>query len=245
MKGKLFLVGLGPGTEKHMTVKAAEAIKNAELIVGYKTYLDLIKNLIKGKRVISAGMTQEIERAKIAVEKAIDGKKVALVSSGDPGIYAMGSAVFEYLKEKNLSIEIEVIPGITAASAAAALLGSPLGNDFAVISLSDLLTPWKIIQERLENAAKADFVIVLYNPKSSGREKQFEMAVRILKKYRNSSTPVGIVRNAMRKNESVTITSLAELMHQKIDMLTTLIIGSSKTFIYGGKMITPRGYETR
>jgi precorrin-3B C17-methyltransferase len=242
MPEKIFLVGIGPGKREHMSLRAIDAIKEADVIVGYRTYLGLVKDLIKEKEVIPRGMKQEVERAKLAVEKALEGKKVAVVSSGDPGVYAMASAVFEYLKEKNIFLDVDVIPGITAASAASALLGSPLGHDFAVISLSDLLTPWEVIENRLEEAAKGDFVIVLYNPKSKGRKKQIEKAAEILERYRNLGTPVGIVRNAMREGESVKITSLKEMLDHEIDMLTTIIIGNSKTFVFNRRMITPRGY---
>jgi precorrin-3B C17-methyltransferase len=242
MPGKIFLVGIGPGKREHMSLRAIDAIKEADVIVGYRTYLGLVKDLIKEKEVIPRGMKQEVERAKLAVEKALEGKKVAVISSGDPGVYAMASAVFEYLKERNVSLDVEVIPGITAASAASALLGSPLGHDSAAISLSDLLTPWEVIENRLEEAAKGDFVIVLYNPKSKGRKKQIEKAAEILKKFRKPETPVGIVRNAMREGGSVKITSLEEMLDHEIDMLTTVIVGNSKTFVFNGRMVTPRGY---
>lgn len=242
---KISLVGIGPGSREHMTSKAVEAIKSADVVVGYETYLRLVKDFLAGKDVISSGMTRELERAKAAVEKAKQGKKVALISGGDPGIYAMASVVFEFLKEENADLDIEVIPGITAASAAAALLGSPLGHDFAVISLSDLLTPWGVIEKRLSSAAQSDFVVVLYNPKSKGREWQIEKAVEILKKYRKASTPVGIVRNAMREGESVVVTTLDKMLECKMDMLTTVIVGSSETFVFKSRMITPRGYKSK
>ncbi len=242
---KISLVGIGPGSKEHMTSKAVDAIRNADVVVGYETYLRLVKDFLAGKEVISSGMTRELERAKAAVEKAQQGKKVALISGGDPGIYAMASVVFEFLKEENADLDIEVIPGITAASAAAALLGSPLGHDFAVISLSDLLTPWEVIEKRLSSAAQSDFVVVLYNPKSKGREWQIEKAVEILKKYRKASTPVGIVRSAMREGENVVVTTLNKMLDYKMDMLTTVIVGSSETFVFEGRMITPRGYKSK
>ncbi len=243
MIGKVILVGIGPGAKEHMSLRALKALEEAEVIIGYKTYLDLVKELIEGKEIISKSMKQEMERAKLAVEEAKKGKKVAVVSSGDPGIYAMGSAVFEYLMETGSEVDVEVVPGITAATAAAARLGAPLGNDFAVISLSDLLTPWEVIVKRVEEAVKGDFVLVLYNPKSKGRVKQIEKAAEIIMKYRGEETPVGIVKNAMRPGEELVITTLGEMLNYPIDMLTTVIVGNKETFIYKGKMITPRGYK--
>ncbi len=244
---KICLVGIGPGNSEHMTPRAVRAIKSADVVVGYKTYLSLIEEYLVGKEVISKQMRQEMERAGVAVDAALDGKRVAVISSGDPGVYAMTSAVFEYVSKKGYSpeIEIEVVPGVTAATASAALLGSPLGHDFAVISLSDLLTPWEAIEKRLVGAAKADFCIVLYNPKSSGRKWQIEKAAKVLLEHRSPGTPVGIVRNAMREGESVVITTLKEMTAHDIDMLTTIIIGNAKSLVYGDKIITPRGYGSK
>ncbi len=244
-KGKIFLVGIGPGSKEHMTPKAFDAIKNADVIVGYETYLNFVRDFLAGKEIVSKGMGQEIERARVAVQKAQEGKKVAIVSGGDPGVYAMASVIFEYLKEKSAGIDAEVIPGITAASAAAALLGSPLGHDFAVISMSDLLTPWKVIEKRVAGAARSDFIIVIYNPKSSGRKWQIKKTHRILMKYKKADTPVGIVRNAMREGERVTVTTLEKMLDCEMDMLTTVIVGSSETFVFGDRMITPRGYKSK
>jgi precorrin-3B C17-methyltransferase len=243
MHGKIFLVGLGPGAKDHMSFKAEKVIKESDIIIGYKTYLDLIKELIEGKETISKGMKQEMERAKLAVEKAKEGKDTAIISSGDPGIYAMASAVFEFLKEECIEVNVEIIPGITAATAAAALLGSPLGNDFAVISLSDLLTPWEVVKKRVEDAARGNFVLVLYNPKSSKREWQIEKAAEIIKKYRGEDVAVGIVKNAMRHGEERVITTLGKMLDHPIDMITTIIVGNSETFVYMDKMVTPRGYK--
>ncbi|MEE9593796.1 MAG: precorrin-3B C(17)-methyltransferase [Candidatus Hydrothermarchaeales archaeon] len=242
--GKLFIVGLGPGSRDHMTGRAIQVLKEADVVVGYKTYTDLLGDLVEGKEVLETGMKEEIKRAKMAVERARDAK-VALVSSGDPGVYAMGSIVMEYLKENDLSVEVEVVPGVTSANAAAALLGSPLGHDHASISLSDLLTPWEEIENRIEKAAKGDFVIMLYNPRSKGREWQLEKAVEILKKYRPGDAPVGIVRRAMRNGEEVEISTIDKLLKHDIDMLTIVIIGNSETFEYQGWMVTPRGYKGR
>ncbi|MEE8358216.1 MAG: precorrin-3B C(17)-methyltransferase [Candidatus Hydrothermarchaeales archaeon] len=245
MVGRILLVGIGPGNKEHMTQKAVDAIKKADVVVGYGTYLALIEEFLDNKEVISKDMTQEVERAKTAIKKAEEGMTVAVVCSGDPGVYAMASVVYEYLKEKNLKIYVEVIPGVTSANASAAILGSPLGHDFAVISLSDLLTPWEAIEKRLKNAAESNFVIVLYNPKSKKRQWQIERAREILLRYKDLETPVGIVKNAMREGEAVVITSLGDMLSHPIDMLTTVIIGNSETFVYDGKMITPRGYKRK
>jgi precorrin-3B C17-methyltransferase len=213
--------------------------------VGYKAYLQCLDNLVAGKEIISSGMTQEVRRAEKAIEKALAGKNVCLISSGDPGIYGMAGVILELLKKKEVGkIPIEIIPGITAASSCASLLGAPLMNDFAVISLSDLLTDSKIIEKRIRSACQGDFVIVFYNPKSKKRIKPLEMAWQILMKFRSPRTPIGIVRNARRADEEVIITSLKDMLAVKqIDMGTTIIVGNSKTFTKGRYMITPRGYE--
>jgi precorrin-3B C17-methyltransferase len=226
-----------------MTLRGLEVLREAEVVVGYKTYLELLDDLLEGKEVIMTGMGEEINRAKMAVERTRDGKLVALVSSGDPGVYAMASVVMEYLRVNGLHVEIEVVPGVTAANAAAALLGSPLGHDHVSISLSDLLTPWKVIERRLEKAGEGDFVVVLYNPRSEGRRRQLDRAMEILKKHRGGRTPVGIVRRAMRNGEEVVITTLDEIYRHDIDMLTTIIVGNSETFTHNGFMVTPRGYS--
>ncbi len=243
--GKLFIVGIGPGSMEHMTQRALEVLRSADVIVGYETYIALLGDLVSGKEVISSGMGAEMDRARIAVERASSGSDVALVSSGDPGIYAMGSAVLEHLESEGLDLELEIVPGVTAANAAAALLGSPLGHDHAIVSLSDLLTPWKEIERRLEHAARADLAIVLYNPTSKGREKQLRRAVGLLLEHRLPDTPVGIVRNAMREGESATITTLRDVLKHNVDMLTTIIIGNSTTRVHNGRMYTPRGYDLR
>ncbi len=217
------------------------------MIVGYKAYLQLLNGLTEGKEVISSGMTQEVRRAKEAIEKARAGNDVCLISSGDPGIYGMAGLILELLTEEEMGqIRIEIIPGITAASSCASLLGAPLMNDFAVISLSDLLTDRKTIERRVESACQGDFVIVFYNPKSQKRLKPLEAAWQILMKYRSPKTPVGIVRNARREDEVVLITSLEKMLEvESIDMGTTILIGNSKTYVKDRYMITPRGYELR
>jgi precorrin-3B C17-methyltransferase len=215
--------------------------------VGYKAYLQLLKGLLAGKEIISSGMTQEVRRAKQAIEKTLAGNDVCLISSGDPGIYGMAGLILELLRKEDTSkIRLEIIPGITAASSCASLIGAPLMNDFVVISLSDLLTDRRIIERRVESACQADFVIVFYNPRSKKRVKPLETAWQILMRYRSPRTPVGIVRNARRSNEVVMITSLQDMLAAKgIDMGTTIIVGNSKTYVKGRYMITPRGYELK
>lgn len=242
-KGKIYLVGIGPGDREYITPKAVEALEEAEVIVSYKGYLTFIREYISGKEVFARGMGREVERAKIALKKAGEGRRVAVVSSGDPGIYAMASVVLECARETGVKPDIEVVPGITAASAASARLGAPRGHDFAVVSLSDLLTPWGVIAKRLEEAAKGDYCIVLYNPRSRSRKEHLRRAVEILKKYRSPSAPAGIVRNAMRQGEEVIITTLGELLKYEVDMHSTIIVGSSESFVYNQWMVTPRGYR--
>lgn len=230
-----------------MSQRAREAIRQSQVIIGYKTYVRLIGNLARGKEVISTGMTEEIDRVRCAIEKSRAGESVSLVSSGDPGVYGMAGLVLELLEKNDLDkIEIEIIPGIISANACASLLGAPLMHDFAVVSLSDLLTDLELIKRRIESAAKADFVIILYNPKSAKRLIPFKAACDILLKYRSPHTPVGIVRNAYRDKEEVIITTLKRMISsKKIDMVTTIIIGNSKTYLKGGYMITPRGYDLK
>lgn len=242
-QGKLTVVGIGPGSLDLLTLRAKKAIRESQVIAGYKTYIKLLGNLSKGKELISTGMTQEIERARQAIDKAKEGYRVCLVSSGDPGVYGMAGLVLELLKEDE-GIEIEVVPGVLASSGCAAILGAPLMHDFAVISLSDLLTDLKLIEKRIIAAAKADFVIALYNPKSKKRVGPFERACDILKRYRKPQTPVGIVRDCERPGQKVRIIRLKDLPQcQDIDMTTTVIIGNSQTYVKGKYMITPRGYR--
>lgn len=247
IKNKLYIVGIGPGGIEHITPYAQKAIKNSDVIVGYGTYLDLIQELIKDKEVVSTGMTQEIDRCKKAVELAMSGKNVSVISGGDPGIYAMAGLVFDIYRgmASHAPVNIEVIPGISALNACAARLGAPLMHDFAVISLSDRLTPWKLIEKRIEAAAMSDFVTVFYNPKSIGRQEHIDKARAIFLKHRSIETPVGIVKGAMRENERVIITNLRDMLNHEIDMQTTVIIGNSQTFVWNNLMITPRGYERK
>ncbi len=243
MKGTLTVVSTGPGHVGYLVPEAKSAIKLANSIVGYKTYVDLISELTFGKEIISNGMRSEVERCRIAIEKARSGKSVCLISGGDAGVYGLSGLVLELLTEDEASM-VTVIPGITSATASAALLGAPLIHDFAVISLSDLLTEKTLIEKRLESAAEADFVTVVYNPRSIKRVDLFIKTSEIFLKYRSPQTPVGLVRNAYRNKQTVKITTLEELNKEDwVDMRTTIIIGNSSTFIKGDRIITPRGYN--
>lgn len=242
-KGKIYVVGIGPGNREHMSLRAIEAIQSADVIIGYKTYINLIRHLIEGKEVIDSGMKKEVERCNLTLDKAIEGHQVAIISSGDAGVYGMAGIMLEVKYERESDVEIEVVPGITAASAASAALGAPMMHDFTVISLSDLLTDWELIRKRLECAAMGDFVAALYNPKSMGRVHQIEEAREIFLKYKPKTTPVGIVKNAKRADEEIVITDLEHMLQHEIDMLTVVIIGNSNTYVKDGKMITPRGYK--
>lgn len=232
-----------------MSRQAREALESAEIIIGYKLYIDQVRRLLEGKTVLSSGMTRELDRAAAAIESALEGRRVALVSGGDPGIYAMAGVVFELARARNIAfgkgekeIDIQVVPGIPALAAAAAVLGAPLTHDFASISLSDRLTPWELIEKRLALAAEADFVIVLYNPKSKGRDWQFEKACRIVSNHRSGNTPLGLVKKAMRDGQAMTLSTLDNAAQLDVDMQSIVIIGNSRTFTHEGRMITPRGY---
>lgn len=243
--GAIYITGLGPGSLKHITPAAAEAIGMSEVIIGYKTYLDLIPELLHGKQVISSEMMKEVERCRQSLDLAESGKNVALVSGGDSGIYAMAGLVFEMAAERNSMPEIKVIPGISALNACASLIGAPLMHDFASVSLSDLLTPWPVIEKRLDSAAAADFVIVLYNPKSKKRDKHIEAARDIMLCHRSPETPVGVVTGATRENESVYLTTLEKMADAHMDMQSCVIVGNSSTFVWKSFMVTPRGYQRK
>jgi len=237
-------VGIGPGAVSQMTMEAKQAIEAADVVVGYKTYVKLIETIVKPDAEIFSGvMGKEVERAKAAVSKALQGKCVAVISSGDPGVYGMAGVVLEVADREKAKIPIEIVPGVTAATAAASRLGAPLVTDFAVISLSDLLTPWDLIEKRLHAAAKADFVIVLYNPQSEGRKEPLAKAYEILLEHRKPETPVGIVRQVGREGEETVVTTLKELVESEVDMTTTIIVGNSTTRVVGKRLITPRGYD--
>lgn len=243
--GLISVVGTGIGSVENMTPQAIRVLEKADVIVGYKTYLDLIPELLEGKEVLSSAMMQEVDRCKASFEFAGAGKHVALVSGGDPGVYAMAGLVFEIAAKANSRVRIEVIPGIAAVNGCAARLGAPLMHDFAAISLSDLLTPWQVIEKRLAAAASADFVIALYNPKSKKRTDHIAKAREIVLRYRGGKTPVGIVTAASRDNETVCLTTLDHMLDAEINMQSTVIIGNSTTFSWNGYMITPRGYRDK
>jgi precorrin-3B C17-methyltransferase len=228
-----------------MSYRAYQAIKAADVVIGYKAYINLISELINTQEVISSGMTRELERCELALAKALPGRKVCLVSSGDPGVYGMAGIMLEIIKAKDCfaRVKVEVVPGITAANAAAASLGAPLMHDYVVISLSDLLTPWETIVKRVEMAAKGDFIIVLYNPKSNGRVKQIEAVREILLVEKSPDTPVGIVTNAKRRGEKVVISDLEHFIKEDINMFSVVIIGNTQTVAWQDLMITPRGYR--
>jgi cobalt-precorrin 5A hydrolase/precorrin-3B C17-methyltransferase len=245
VKGKVYVVGIGPGSLFYITPKAIKAIREAEVIIGYKTYINQIESLIKDKMVFAYGMTEEVRRAKTAIEYALKGMIVSVVSGGDPGVYGMAGLIFEILAQNNLEVEVEVIPGISAFNAASSKVGAPIMNDFACISLSDRLTPWDEIEKRLEYAAKSDFVIILYNPKSSKRTENLTKAKEIILKYRDNNTPVAIVKNATREGEEVILTTLKEMDSYPVDMNSTIIIGNSQSYIYKNFFITPRGYRRK
>lgn len=243
-RGRISVVGIGPGSLEHLTPKARNEIENADVLVGYGTYVKLIQSIIKpGAEVVSGTMGKEVERAKIAVSKALEGHNVVMVSSGDPGVYGMAGIVLEVAALEKTDLPVEIVPGVTAATAAASKLGAPLVSDFAVISLSDLLTPWEKIERRLKAASSADFSIVLYNPKSEGRIEPLMKAYEIMIKHIRPDTPVGIVKQAGREGEEVIVTTLKDLLNADIDMVTTIIVGNSATKVVKGKMITARGYD--
>lgn len=238
----LYIVGLGPGSQQLMTQEAIETIKKVDTIVGYITYIHLVEDMIKGKEIVTTGMRGEIERSKKAIEIAATGKDVAIISSGDAGIYGMAGLVLEMAAKEDKHVDIKVIPGVTASIAAAAALGAPLMNDFCHISLSDLMTPWDVIKERVDAAAKADFVICLYNPRSKGRPNNLHEALDIILKYKSPDTVVGIGKDVARKREIDKITTIKDLDETDINMTTIVIVGNKNTYVADGRMITPRGY---
>lgn len=241
---KVSIVGLGPGAGGDLTGKAREALEASELIVGYTEYIELIKDEYGEKELLSTGMRKESDRCRMAMEKALEGRNVALVCSGDAGVYGMAGLVYE-ISQEYPPVEIEVIPGVTAALGGAALLGAPVTHDFAVISLSDLLTPWEKIERRLRCAGVADFVICLYNPASRSRPDHLKRACEILLETKSKETLCGIVKNIGRQGEESKILDLNELCDEEVDMFTTVIIGNSQTKLINDKMVTPRGYETK
>lgn len=240
---KITVIGIGPGNRESITAEAVAAIEEADVIVSYKYYTEFITHLLSPRQqVIATGMKQEVARAEAAFVEAEKGANVAVVSSGDSGIYGMAPLIFEMKRRRKSDVEIAVVPGISAFQKAASLLGAPMGHDFCVISLSDLMTPWSLIERRIRAAAEADFITAVYNPRSHGRYWQLNRLQEIFLESRDGSTPVGFVRQAGRDEQTVTITSLSEFNPDDIDMFTIIVIGNSQTYIADGKMITPRGY---
>ena len=242
---KVTVIGLGPGGGEDLTGRARAALETCDLIVGYTAYIDLVKEDFPDKETLSTGMRREVDRCRAAVEAALTGKSVAVVCSGDSGVYGMAGLVYEVAQEYD-PIDIEVVPGITAACGGAAVLGAPLTHDFAVVSLSDLLTPWEKIEARLTAAARADFVLCLYNPASKSRPDYLRRACDILLAAGKSpDTVCGTVRNIGRAGEEAGILTLGQLRDTQVDMFTTVFVGNSQTKVLGGKMVTPRGYLQR
>ena len=244
--GSLVVAGLGPGAIDLMAPRARAALEQAEIVVGYRTYLDLVRDCLNpASEVISSSMMQEIDRCRKALELAGQGRRVVLVCGGDPGIYAMAGLVFELAQSMDSPVPIDIIPGIAALNSCAAILGAPLMHDFAAISLSDLMTPWEVIERRVQAVAPADFVVVIYNPKSKKRTDQIVRTREIMLAHRAAETPVGIVSGATREHETVRLTTLAQMLDAEIGMQSTVIIGNSQTFVWREKMITPRGYSRK
>lgn len=239
---RIYVTGLGPGAEDQMTIRAKKVLEACPVIIGYTVYIDLIREAFPDKTYLSTPMRKEADRCRMAFEEARKGSDVAMVCSGDAGIYGMAGLIYEIGKEYP-DVEIEIVPGITAASGGAAVLGAPLMHDFAVISLSDLLTPWETIEKRVRAAAAADFVICLYNPSSKKRADYLEKVCAMILEYRSPDTVCGIVRNIGRDGETSRVLTLRELKETQTDMFTTVFVGNSMTMERNGKMVTPRGYK--
>ena len=240
--GKVFVVGIGPGNEENRTIRADRALEACDVIAGYPVYVDLVKDRYPGKELVSTPMTQEARRCQMALDLAKSGKTVALVCSGDSGIYGMAALVYE-LRGENSEPEVEVVPGLTAACSGGAVLGAPLTHDFAVISLSDRLTPWETIEKRLRCAAEGDFALAIYNPASHGRPGHLKRACDILLRVLPEERLCGIVRNIGREGQSSRILTLGELQAADVDMFCTVFVGNSSTKVVNGALITPRGYR--
>ncbi|MDP8938504.1 MAG: precorrin-3B C(17)-methyltransferase, partial [Actinomycetota bacterium] len=243
-RGRLSVVGLGPGAAAHRTAEAEGAVRRADVVIGYGAYVDQCRDLLTpAQEVVRSPIGDEVVRAKQALAEAAAGRTVALVCSGDAGVYAMASIALELGGDEAPGLDVEVVPGVPAAVAAAALLGAPLGHDHAVVSLSDLLTPWSVIEGRLRAAAAADVAVALYNPRSAGRTWQLDAARTICLEHRRASTPVGVVTDAARPGQTVTLTTLGALDPILVGMTTCVIVGSSSTRVVDGRMVTPRGYR--
>ncbi|MGQ4808429.1 Cobalt-factor III methyltransferase [Candidatus Entotheonellaceae bacterium PAL068K] len=243
--GRLFVIGLGPGESAIMTGQAQAALSQADVVIGYTGYFTWIEDLVRSKECLALPLRQETERAQLAVDRALQGETVCVISSGDAGIYGMASLVLDVVAQRQTEAplaDVVVVPGVSAVNACAALLGAPIGHDFAVISLSDLLTPWAAIEQRLTAAAVADFVTVLLNPKSARRDWQYARAQAIVAGHRAPDTPVGVVRNAYRPDQSVVVTTVEAMAAASVDMVTTVFVGNTQTRGWRSHMLTPRGY---
>ena len=238
----IYVIGIGPGCRDLMTQEAISAMEDAEVIVGYKTYIKLVEDFIKDKEGVQNGMRKEVDRCQDAIDIAKTGKKVAVISSGDAGIYGMAGLILELITKQELDIPVKVVPGVTASIGAAAVLGAPIMHDFCHISLSDLMTPWEVIEKRLRLAAEADFVICLYNPRSKGRSEHLANAFKIMGEFKDGSTPVGIVKDVGREGQEKFICTFDTMDFERVDMTTMVIIGNKSTYIHDDLMITPRGY---
>lgn len=238
----IYVIGIGPGSRDLMTQEAIAAMEDAEVIVGYKTYIKLVEDFIKDKEVVQNGMRKEVDRCQDAIDIAKTGKKVAVISSGDAGIYGMAGLILELITKQNLDIPVKVVPGVTASIGAAAVLGAPIMHDFCHISLSDLMTPWEVIEKRLRLAAEADFVICLYNPRSKGRSEHLAKAFKIMGEFKDGSTPIGIVKDVGRADQEKFICTFDTMDFERVDMTTMVIIGNKSTYVKDDLMITPRGY---
>ena len=239
----IYVIGIGPGSRNLMTEEAIKAIEDSEVIVGYKTYINLITEFIGDKEVVQNGMRKEIERCKQAIEIAKTDKTVAVISSGDAGIYGMAGLILELLTKEEADVKVKVVPGVTASIGAAAVLGAPIMHDFCHISLSDLMTPWEVIEKRLRLAAEADFVICLYNPRSKGRSEHLAKAFEIMGEFKDGNTPVGIVKDVGRAKEEKFVCTFDTMDFERVDMTTMVVVGNKSTFIHDDLMITPRGYN--
>ena len=242
-KGRLHVVGFGPGGKDDMTFRAARVIENADIVTGYTAYVNLMKKVFPDKEFKATGMMKEVERCRMAIEDAMSGKDVAMISSGDSGIYGMAGIIYQLAEEMGADIEIDCVPGITAAASSASILGAPLMHDFAIISLSDLMTPLDLIMKRVDRAADADMIIALYNPKSRHRPDYIFEIQKILLQHRSPDTPVGIVTSASRAKEQAVLSDLGHFTEEEIGMFSMVIIGNSNTYVQDGYMITPRGYK--
>ena len=238
----IYVAGIGPGSYEQMTIEAAEALKSCDVIIGYTVYVDLVKEHFPGKEFLTTPMKKEVQRCRMAFEEAEKGKSVAMICSGDAGVYGMAGLMYE-VGQDYPQVQVKVLPGVTAATAGAAVLGAPLIHDFCLISLSDLLTPWEKIEARPLHAAEADFAICLYNPSSKKRKDYLNRACGLLLRYQSEDTVCAVVRNIGREGEQNQIMTLKELQNTQVDMFTTVFIGNSQTKKLGDYMVTPRGYK--